>query len=194
MKVAVSGTPASGKSSIAKVLAERLGYRHFSVGDLQREIAREKGISILELGELEAKDPEIDNLMDDKQKKLGQTGDNFVIDSWLAARFIPDAFKVFVDADISVRARRRLSHRRSEENYADIDTVKREITERERQNTARWMRYYGFDYRKAGNYDMVLDSSNLTVGECVDRILERIKTIDLNKKHKSRGKTASLQS
>ena len=45
MIITVSGRAGAGKSTLAKALAHRLRLKRYSSGDLQREIAREKGIS-----------------------------------------------------------------------------------------------------------------------------------------------------
>ena len=72
MKIAISGKAGTGKSSVAKLLAGKLKYRHYSMGDIQREIAKKKGISIAELGELEKTDPGIDNMIDERQREIGR--------------------------------------------------------------------------------------------------------------------------
>ena len=53
MIIVLGGRAGSGKSTIAKEVAKKLGYKHYSMGDLQRNIAKEKGISLLELGKLQ---------------------------------------------------------------------------------------------------------------------------------------------
>ena len=44
MKITLSGMVGSGKSTNAKLFAKELGYKHYSVGDLMREMAKERGI------------------------------------------------------------------------------------------------------------------------------------------------------
>jgi cytidylate kinase len=76
MIVTISGRPSSGKSCVAKQLAKELGYRHFSAGDMQRQIAKEMGLTILELGILEQKDDSYDRKIDAKtRRKRGQLCD-----------------------------------------------------------------------------------------------------------------------
>ena len=69
MIISISGTPGSGKSTVGEILAKRLGFEHYSMGDFQRSLAQEKGITILELLELEKKDPKLDKRVDEKQRK-----------------------------------------------------------------------------------------------------------------------------
>ena len=192
MKIVVAGTPASGKSSVAKALAEALGFSHYSVGDRQRELANQMGIDIVALGHEEAKSDRIDREMDRWQAELGRTQDGFVIDSWLGARFVPDAFKVYIDADINVRARRRQQQKRPEDREHSLRLIRQKMKEREETNLQRWRRYYGFDYSDKGHYDLVLDSSRAPIGSLVAEIVAQIKKQNLNSSRLSDRKTASL--
>lgn len=169
MKIAISGMAGSGKSTIAKMLAKKLGFKHYSMGDFQREIAKEKGLTIVELGELEKTDPAIDRMVDDKQKALGREKDNFVIDAWLSPYFIPDSFKIFMDADIKERAR-RITKKREAESYSKPEDAVKAISQREKTNRERWKKFYGYDFMDKKNYDLVID----TTGKNIDRVLKII--------------------
>jgi CMP/dCMP kinase len=174
MKITISGTAGSGKSTIARLLAERLGYNHYSMGDFQREIAKEKGISIIELGELEKTDPTIDRMVDEKQKNLGRTQDNFVIDSWLSSYFIPDSYKVFLDADIEERAR-RIAVKREAEHHSSPQEAAIAIRQREKTNRERWIEFYGYDFMDMKNYDLVIDTTGREIKEVLDLIYSKVK-------------------
>ncbi|MFW6220676.1 MAG: (d)CMP kinase [Nanoarchaeota archaeon] len=172
MIITLSGTPASGKSSIAKLLAKKLGYKHYSMGDLQRDIAKQKGITITELGILQSKDKSIDLMIDEKQKNLGLNEDNFVLDSRLSAKFINNSIKIFVDADPIIRAQRRFNEKRDGENFDDLDKTIENMALREKINQERFIKFYDFDFLDLTNYDLIIDSSSLNINECVDKIVD----------------------
>lgn len=174
MIITISGLPGSGKSSVAKMLAEKLHYKHYSMGDLQRELAKEHGLTIKEWGEFEKKDPKYDHMIDDKQTALGKEKDNFVIDSWLAPKFIPHAVKIFLKADIDVRVKRRLYHKRKEEQFKEFEEAKKDMLEREKINTDRWLTFYSYDYHDEDNYDYIIDANQGSVQEIVDTIVRKI--------------------
>ena len=172
MKITVTGLPGSGKSTIAKFLAEKLGFEHYSTGEFQRELAKEKGLSIKELGELEAKDDSFDIMVDKKTEEIAKEKDNIVFDSWLAAKFVPEAIKIFLECDESVRASRRVPQKRETEQYDELDEAKKKMQERTECNRERWIRYYRYDFLDMANYDFIINVAELTPEQIVAQILE----------------------
>lgn len=170
MKISISGTPASGKSSVAKKVAEKLGYEHYSMGDLQRQIANEKNITIQQLSKLEAEDKSIDEEIDNKQRKLGKQKDDFVIDSRLAPHFVTDAVKIFVDADPNIRAERRVGQKRDEESFDSTEDAFDHMQKRQKEDQDRFIKYYDFDFLDMTNYDLVVDTTGLTVEDAAEKI------------------------
>ena len=47
--ITIAGANGSGKSSTAKKIAQQLGFKHLSSGDLMRQIAKENNITLEEL-------------------------------------------------------------------------------------------------------------------------------------------------
>jgi predicted cytidylate kinase len=176
MIILISGLPGAGKSSVAKAIAKQLKYRHFSTGDLQRQLAKERKLTITQWGILEAKDPQYDQMVDDRVKSLVSTGDNIVMDSWIAPNFAKDnAVKLFLDCEENERARRRLEQKRSTEKFKTFDDTIADMRERIKTNRDRWMIYYNYDFMDMANYNLIIDTTNLKVEEVVAKILEFIR-------------------
>lgn len=172
MIITISGKPGSGKSTVAKALALRLGLDHVSAGDFMREMAEERGISVLELSRIAEADEDIDREIDERSRRLGGTRDGFVIDSRLAWYFIPRAFKVFLDVSLDVAAARIYGDRRgTEEENVDLEATRRNTEARRVSESKRYASYYGIDYLDAINYDLVVDTSALDVEGIVDTIV-----------------------
>ena len=138
MIITISGKAGSGKSTVAKLLSEKLSLKHYSIGDLMRAMAKEKGISLLELNSLAETDKSIDFELDEKLKELGKTKDNLVVDGRLTAYFIPNAdVRIFLETDDRVRAERILKDKREHEKSKDvnemIDKIKKKGREREKK-------------------------------------------------------------
>lgn len=174
MIITISGDAGSGKSTISEILSRELGLKKYSTGSIQRKIAKDRGITIAELGELEKKDKSIDNEIDQKTKELGETEDSFIIDSWLAAKFIPHATKIFLTADIDERVKRRMKQKREEENFEAADVAKNNMLQREKTNRERWIQFYGFDYKDEKNYDLIINTTELSVEQVKNKILEKL--------------------
>ena len=175
MIITITGLAASGKSSVAKLLAKKLVFEHYSAGDAQREVAKEKSLTIAELGELEAKDDSIDRMIDEKLEDVGKSKKNFVIDAWLGACFIPHAIKIFLDADINTRVERRLGHKREEESFENFEEAIKTMQKREETNRKRWLKFYNFDYTDEKNYDFIIKTDTLSQEEIADKIIKLLK-------------------
>ncbi|MBU0540313.1 AAA family ATPase, partial [Patescibacteria group bacterium] len=67
MIITISGVPGSGKTTVAKILAERLGMKFYSMGDLRGKMATERGLTIDELNKLGETEAFTDNDVDTYQ-------------------------------------------------------------------------------------------------------------------------------
>ncbi|HJQ77015.1 MAG TPA: nucleoside monophosphate kinase [Acidimicrobiia bacterium] len=174
MIITISGRPGSGKSVVASRVAEALGIQHVSAGDFMREMAAERGISILQLSRLAEADAEIDAEIDGRTSRLAAAGESFVIDARLGWHFVPESLKVFLDVRPDVAAARIYeAGRGTERENVDLETTRRAVEERSGSETERYMEYYGLDYTDPGQYDLVIDTSDLTIDEVIDLILAR---------------------
>lgn len=175
MIVTISGTSGAGKSTVSKLLAEKLGYKHYSTGDILRGIAMERGVTINELMIKAKTEKSIDYDIDNKTKKLGGEEDNFVMDSRLAWHFIPNSVKIFLDADLKTRAERIFRQGRKEERFASFDEAVEKMKEREDVNLERYEEIYSIDYLDKNNYDLVIDTTDMTPEDIVGKIFFHIK-------------------
>ena len=176
MIIAISGKAGSGKSTVAKELSRKLGLKHYSIGDLMREMARERKISLQELGKIAEKDKSIDKELDERQISLGKSKDNFVIDGRLAAFFIPNAdIKVFLDCKDDVRAERIMKDERKDESSKNIKELIKKIGEREDSERKRYRKYYNMDYCNRKLYDEVIDTTKIDAKAVVEKIIKLAK-------------------
>ncbi len=172
MIITISGTPGSGKSTIAKMLAKRLGFNHYSAGDFMRAMAVERGITLEELTRIALSDRSIDDVIDKRTVELAKKEDNFVIDSRLGWKFIPNAVKILLTIKPEVAAKRVFAQRRSDEKEnTTLEKTKENMQNRLRAEIKRYHDLYKVDYTDAKNHDFVVDTSCLTPEQIIDRIM-----------------------
>ena len=177
MIVTISGRPGSGKSAVATRVADALGYRHVSAGDFMREMAAEKGMSILELSRMAEERADIDREIDARTVRL-RDEDDFVMDARLGWHFLPESIKVFLEVRPEVAAQRIYrAKRRSERENVDLTATKEAIESRTRSEVRRYREYYGIDYADHDHYDLVVDTSERTVEEVVSVIVDHVDSL-----------------
>jgi len=171
--VAVSGLPGSGKTTLAKKLAEKLGLKYISLGMIFREIAKEKGLSLEELSLIAEKDPSIDNLIDSKAREEGRKG-CVVIDGHISAWILKDIahIRIVVIAPPKVRIERIA--RRDGKRFED---ALREVRIREESELRRYKKFYGIDINDLTDVDLVINTYKFNEVETLNIALEAIKNI-----------------
>ena len=81
MKITLSGSPGSGKSTLRKSLAERYGLITKGTGDFMRELSSKHGYSDITqfLIEYVSFHPEVDKKVDEEQEAFGKTNDTHIL-------------------------------------------------------------------------------------------------------------------
>ena len=152
MVITISGTPGAGKTSSAKLLANTLGYEYYGVGAKLRAM---QGSPHVEKGQ--------DRNIDDYT-----VNHDTVIDGRLAYNFFPDSFKVYLHCSVETAAKRISEDDRDSEKHVTVHDVE---TRRE-YDRQRYMNEYNLDYTDVTQYDLVIDTTELTVKTTVEKILD----------------------
>ena len=174
--ITISGMLGSGKSTVAKLLAEKLGYTYYSTGNAQREIAARRGVTTLELNHLADTDPTIDKEIDGVFKEFNAVPNkNLVIDSRMAFFFIPNSIKIKLNVDTPVAGERIFndSKRTGEKKYHSVQESIEALRERRASEVARFKKIYHVDIDNDENFDYVLDTTYHTPEEVVAFIIQK---------------------
>ncbi|HCJ52535.1 MAG: hypothetical protein A2898_00900 [Candidatus Kerfeldbacteria bacterium RIFCSPLOWO2_01_FULL_48_11] len=169
MIISVSGKPGSGKSTVAEKLAAALGFERIYIGEMRREMARKKGMTLAEFNAWSETNSEGDKGFDEYIEKIGKERDNIVLESRTAFHFIPHSLKIFLEVSDEEGARRiwgaiqQQKQKRNEapglNNYEDVlSSVKKRL----QSDTKRYQQYYGLNIFEPSHYDLYLDATTLS--------------------------------
>ncbi|HTF13023.1 MAG TPA: AAA family ATPase [Asanoa sp.] len=173
--ITVNGDLGSGKSTVSVGLAERLDLRRISVGDLYREMARQRGMTALQLNLHAELDDVIDGTVDAMQREIAESGERVIMDSRLAWFFFTKGFKVHLITDPTVAARRVLGRPANEvENYATLEEAKDRLRSRSESERQRFLTRYHADKHNLRNYDLVCDTTRARPEEVIDLVVGAI--------------------
>ncbi len=149
--VVIAGMPASGKTTVARLVASRLGLRYVAGGDILRELARERGYDpkgddwwdseegrrfLLERRE----NPEFDREVDRRLRELVVAG-GYAATSysmpWLVG---PEVLKVWLKASQRERAARM-----ARRDGISVEEAARIIEFRDSENARLYRELYGYE-------------------------------------------------
>ena len=172
--ITITGALGSGKSTVAQMLSEILGYTYYSTGKAQRHIAEQMGLTTLELNLLADEDPSIDEKIDSVFKKMNKDGKSYVVDSRLAWHFMPDSFKVKLVTDEDTAAFRIMNDktRTGERHYETEEDAKKEIINRRNSEIARFLNTYHVDIENNDMFDLIVDTTNITPKQVCNTIID----------------------
>ncbi|MFH1412485.1 MAG: AAA family ATPase [bacterium] len=177
MIITISGLPGSGKSTLTRALAKKLNYPSYSMGDLRRQKAEKRGMSIAEFNKLGETDPSTDSEVDEYQEKLGKTKDNFIIEGRTSWHFIPQSFKIFLIVNPRIGAERILKDiegRNEGDGLKTIDDIVLSNQQRVDSDKIRYEKYFQINAYDESNYDYILDTSNLNIEQMIEAAYARI--------------------
>ena len=174
MKVTIGGMPGSGKSIVGRALAQVLGYKFYSMGDIRRELAKKRGLTISQYNDLEE---DTDTPVDDFQRELGKGNDDFIIEGRLSFHFVPDSLKLYFDCDLMTSAKRIFNtSRTTEDKGKSVEDTYNNLKARIENDRKRYRKYYNVDAYDKSRFDFVIDTTNLTLDEVEKKVLGIIKS------------------
>lgn len=170
-KISLAGDLGSGKSTVSKILIERLSATYYSTGAIVRAIAEGRGMSVVELNRYMETHPEIDHEIDDGIARLSDDPRTLIIDSRMAWHFTKGTFKVYLSTDIETSALRIMSSNRTGEHAATLEETIADTRARRASEKKRYFEQYGVDIMNLSNYDVVIDTTYATPDEVAEAIL-----------------------
>jgi len=181
MIISITGAIGSGKSTIGKLLAAEIGWPRYNMGDIWREMARQKGLTLAELQKLSETELKTDHEIDEYVKQLGLSKDNFIIEGRMAWHFIPHSTKIYLDVSEEEAARRIFSElqtrneSKEDKKLETYEDVLCSIRDRKKRDIFRYQKYYDINPFGHNNYDLIVDTTNLNIDGVFAKVYEFVK-------------------
>ncbi len=172
MIITISGLAGSGTTTASKILSEKMDIPYISAGDIFRQMAAERNMSILEFSKFAEENEDIDILIDRRQSEISKEKDNLIIEGRLSAYFVEADLKIWFIAPLDVRTK-RISQR--EDKPQEI--VKEEILTRSKSEAKRYREIHNIDIENLEVYDLMINTGNFDPESIADIILKVVEVI-----------------
>ncbi len=180
--ITVSGRIASGSTTLAKLLAKKLNWRHIEGGEIFWEAIRKK--MGLEPEETNLRPDEEDVLFDKQLKKILNEDHHVVLETKLAAfnaQGTDNIYKILVvcedrngDDHVDIRIDRLVNR-----EGISVADAKEEVINREKNDLEKWRKLYAENdpnwiYFDKKYYDLVINSFDHNKEESLEIVLEKL--------------------
>ena len=168
--ITISGLPGSGTTTTARRLQETLNLPYVYVGDLFREMARDRDMSLSDFGAYCEEHPEVDKELDKKQEVMLMAGHLILegrLAGWIAYRNSIPSFKIWLACEKEERVRRV-----AERENSALDMVRQQIQNREASEKRRYHAYYDIELDNLAIYDVVIDTTHVSPRKVETTILD----------------------
>lgn len=214
--IAIDGPAGAGKSTTAKLLAERLNYKYIDTGAMYRAVTLFALRNAIKPDEVERlvdlvnnmnfrfqsngsvllvntedvtetiRDPEVANRVSEyskvgeirkklveKQREIGKEGGIVMEGRDITTAVFPDAeLKIFLTADLDIRAYRRLIELQNKGLEIDLDEVRGNLASRDKIDSSREV-----SPLKITPGSIIIDTTRMTIEEQVDFIFNKAQKI-----------------
>jgi CMP/dCMP kinase len=178
--IILCGMPAVGKTTVAKLIASKLGLRLVGGGDILKEIALEEGYNAvgddwwdttegMRFMEERAGSPEFDREVDRRLLSRSQKGD-VVITSYTLPWLAKDGMKVWLSGTKESRAERM-----AKRDASTPEECAKVIEARDRENYALYKKLYGIRFGKdLSPFTMVVGTDGVPAEKVATSILAQL--------------------
>ncbi|SEA09213.1 cytidylate kinase [Haloplanus vescus] len=196
--ITVSGPPGCGATTLTEGLADALNCGYVIGGDIFRDLADERGLSLQQLIAKAEEDDEIDRALDQRLRRIaeqwGAANKPFILESrlagWLAGNRAD--LRIWLDAPEEVRIDRLSDYEvsyeieRPDERTQDVDVDEVDSDEgfgallrvREVSEAGRYQSYYGIDVDDQSFYDLSINTARWDADTVLNMVLTAVEEYD----------------
>ena len=173
-RLTISGHPGSGTSTLVDGLCRSLNWQKLNGGQLFRDMATERGVSLEEFAQQCIDDETIDQELDALLSETMQADDSpEIVESrlagWWAHKNGVQCARVWIEVSEHVRAARVVNR-----EGGSIDDQLNLIKERMELDGKRYERFYGIDIESREPYTCIIESDNMGAEEVLSGVLEHM--------------------
>lgn len=174
LRVTISGHPGSGTSTLVSLLCEAKGWSSLNGGELFRQEAKRRNMSLAEFGQLCKEDLEVDRQLDALLKEQMVRVDDeapSVIESrlsgWWAYKLDLSTPRIWLEVDDIERAKRVQAR-----EGGDLDSIVEANTQRSKIDEQRFDELYGLLPQQTEPYTHIINASDLNAQEVLASVLD----------------------
>ena len=172
MIITLGGLAGTGTTTTAELLSEKLDIPYISAGYVFRQMASERGMSVLEFSEFAEGNNDIDKEIDKRQAELAKSSDNLIVEGRLSAYFVEADLKLWLVTPFDIR-----SSRIAERESKSVDVASEEIISREKSEALRYKDIHNIDISNMSIYDLIINTGTFNPEEVSEIILTTLKVI-----------------
>ena len=170
LRITVSGHPGSGTSTLVKALMAHYSWTSLNGGDVFRQEAARRGMSLGDFGELCKSDLNVDRELDQLLQQQMQDGSSQIVESrlagWWAYRLEMPCVRLWLDVDETERANRVVRR-----EGGSIEEALEANKKRSSVDAERYMELYQILPEQREPYTTVLDATNLGSEEVLAAVI-----------------------
>ena len=171
VRLTVSGHPGSGTSTLVRGLMDRFGWNCLNGGDVFREEAKRRGMSLSDFGELCKNELDVDRSLDEllRERMQGDHSADIVesrLAGWWAYKLELPILRLWLDVSDEERARRVASR-----EGLPFESALEANRQRSEVDAERFRLLYDLLPEDPEPYTHVLEATNLNATEILERIV-----------------------
>ena len=173
MIITIGGLAGTGTTTLAEVLSEKLDVPYISAGFIFREMAAERGMTVLEFSEFAEGNDDIDKEIDKRQAEKAKLAENLIIEGRLSAFFVENAdLRICLMTPFDVRSK-RIAQREEK----SVEIAKEEIITREKSEALRYKEIHNIDISNMEIYDLIVNTDSFDPESISEIIIQTLKVI-----------------
>lgn len=172
LQATISGPPGSGTSTLVRGVCKNRNWTSLNGGEVFRNQAKERGLTVEEFSELCREDLDVDKLLDEQLRlKMADENGPAIIESrlaaWWAREIAPHVPRIHISTSVEERAKRLMKR-----DGGTYDENLQRAVNRHRDDQHRYQSLYGIALDDMTPYTHVIEADDLSELEVLNMVLE----------------------